>query len=165
MLAAEIEIRHPRAGESTVISDLALRSKAHWGYSAEFVEACRAELTFTPEQCDSGDMWVAGRGHELLGFHLLAGDGAVGEVVALFVDPAHIGTGVGRALLRHAREQAHARGIRLLYVDADPHAEAFYARHGARRVGGTPSGSIPGRVLPRMVFDSLVPAADRLAGE
>lgn len=116
------------------------------------MEACRDELTFTGEQCGSADMWVAANDDEILGFYLLTSDGAVGELVAMFVDPAHLGAGVGRALLQHAREQADVRGIRQLYVDADPHAEAFYAHHGARRIGQTPSGSIPGRVIPRMVF-------------
>lgn len=163
MLADDFEIRRPRSDESTAISELALRSKAYWGYSAEFLEACRAELTFTPEQCDSGNLWLAVRGGDVLGFHLLEGEGAVGEIIALFVDPAHIAAGVGRALLRHAREQADARGMRLLYVEADPHAEAFYAHHGAQRVGEVPSGSIPGRVIPRMVFRRRLLGADHEA--
>jgi hypothetical protein len=33
-------------------------------------------------------------------------------------------------------------------IDADPNAEAFYLAMGAVRIGQTPSGSIPGRVLP-----------------
>ncbi|MFC7945305.1 GNAT family N-acetyltransferase [Microbacterium oxydans] len=155
MSITDIEFRHPGAGESDAISALARRSKAHWGYSAEFMASCRDELTFTVEQCVSANIWVAARGDDVLGFYLLTGDGAVGELAAMFVEPAHIGTGVGRALLRHARGQADARGIRQLYVDADPHSEDFYAHHGARRVGDTPSGSIPGRVLPRMVFTGV----------
>nr|WP_211354784.1 hypothetical protein [Stackebrandtia albiflava] len=34
--------------------------------------------------------------------------------------------------------------------DADPGAEPFYRRMGAVRIGEAPSGSVPGRVLPRM---------------
>jgi SAM-dependent methyltransferase len=37
-----------------------------------------------------------------------------------------------------------------LTIDADPHAEAFYVAMGAARVGESPSGSIPGRMLPRL---------------
>jgi len=37
-------------------------------------------------------------------------------------------------------------------LDADPGAEPFYARFGARRTGEVPSGSIEGRMLPRMAF-------------
>lgn len=38
-------IRLARVTEAEILSDLALRSKAHWGYDAEFIEACRDELT------------------------------------------------------------------------------------------------------------------------
>jgi hypothetical protein len=37
-------------------------------------------------------------------------------------------------------------------VDADPYAAAFYRRCGAIDVGLVPSGSIPGRFLPRLRF-------------
>jgi hypothetical protein len=38
-----------------------------------------------------------------------------------------------------------------------PNAEGFYRKMGAERVGETPSGSIPGRMLPLMQV--RVPAA------
>ncbi len=44
----KIIIRPVDASEAAIISELAMRSKAHWGYSPEFVEACRAELSHTP---------------------------------------------------------------------------------------------------------------------
>lgn len=43
--------------------------------------------------------------------------------------------------------------IRQLTVDADPDAAPFYRRMGARDDGQAASGSIPGRLLPRLVFD------------
>ncbi|HWS50854.1 MAG TPA: GNAT family N-acetyltransferase [Microbacterium sp.] len=160
-------IRPATPGEADAISDLALRSKAHWGYSAEFLEMCRAELTYSPEQCTSPGMWVAAQGDELLGFYVIeaavletAGTGDEGELAALFVAPERIGEGIGGGLLRHALAQAAATGIRQLYLDADPGAEPFYRHHGARTVGETPSGSIPGRVLPRMTFDLGERASD-----
>ena len=42
---------------------------------------------------------------------------------------------------------ARVRGVQTLILDADPGAEAFYARFGARTTGIIPSGSIPGRSL------------------
>jgi hypothetical protein len=39
-------------------------------------------------------------------------------------------------------------------IDADPHAEAFYVRMGARRTGtGTVASRPEGRELPRLVLD------------
>jgi hypothetical protein len=42
-------IRPARPDECELLSELALRSKGCWGYDAEFLEACRAELTLVPE--------------------------------------------------------------------------------------------------------------------
>lgn len=147
----EAVLRPGRSDDAEALSELALRSKGHWGYSAEFLEACRAELTIRPEQIP--DVVVAELDGVVAGFRLLVANGDVAELDALFVDPPFIGSGVGRVLLAEVLSTARARGIQLIGLDADPGAEAFYARFGARTTGVTPSGSVAGRSLPRMVFD------------
>ena len=47
------------------------------------------------------------------------------------------------------RERLHPR-YRAMTVQSDPHAEGFYRAMGMERVGEVPSGSIPGRVLPKL---------------
>jgi len=150
---SDLQVRQARADEHDAISALALRSKGHWGYSAEFLEACREELTFDAATCQSGLMWVVTRSDTVLGFSLLRGEPPHGELAALFVDPAAIGTGCGRMLLEHSRHAAQAAGFTRLELDADPGAEPFYLRFGAYRIGTSPSGSIPGRELPRLTLD------------
>lgn len=144
-------LRAARPGEEAALTELALRSKGHWGYSAEFLDACRPELTVRPEQL--ADILVAEVDGVVAGFRLLTVDGPRGELDALFVDPPFIGSGVGRMLLTEALATARARGVDILSLDADPDAEPFYALFGARTVARVPSGSIPGRTLPRMEFD------------
>jgi GNAT superfamily N-acetyltransferase len=146
----EVTLRPARPAEAEAISELALRSKGYWGYDADFLEACRAELTYTAADCLSGRLVVAEQGDRLLGFYLLGGSAPDGELVALFVDPASIGGGLGRTLLEAALKHAGGLGYASLTLDADPGAEPFYARLGFARVGTARSGSIPGRVLPRM---------------
>jgi GNAT superfamily N-acetyltransferase len=151
----EIAFRPARAADARHLSDLALRSKGHWGYSREFLESCRAELTYSPQVCASGTMVVAERSQEVLGFYRLIADVPVSRLESLFVDPAAIGTGIGKALLEHALRAAAILGAAAVTLDADPHAEAFYTRYGASRTGEVPSPSIPGRTLPRMRFDVI----------
>ena len=146
----EVRVRPALSGEATAISALALRSKGHWAYDAAFLEACRAELTTDPGECDGRHVYVAERDGMMLGYYKLAGDPPVGELADLFVDPPAIGTGVGTLLLRHAIGQARVLGLQRLTIDAEPEAEAFYLRAGAVRTGSVPSGSIPGRELPQL---------------
>jgi GNAT superfamily N-acetyltransferase len=139
-----MRVRAALAGEEAALSELALRSKAHWGYDAAFLEACRQELRVTPEQVAGGQVCVAEDGRTV-GMSVVDLDAAA--LVALFVEPAAIGTGVGRALLTAARERAASAGLATLELESDPHAEAFYLAHGARRVGEVTSPST-GRRLP-----------------
>jgi hypothetical protein len=38
-----------------------------------------------------------------------------------------------------------------MVIEADPDAAPFYRKMGAKHCGFAPSGSIPGRVLPKLV--------------
>lgn len=137
--------------EAQSLSVLAMRSKAHWGYSGEFLEACRTELTWTPEALEAPDVcvFVAEVCSELAGFYAIdrISDSEF-ELAALFVEPSHIGRGVGRALIEHAKSEAKGRGASVLLIQGDPHAEDFYRAAGAELIGQRPSESVPGRLLP-----------------
>jgi GNAT superfamily N-acetyltransferase len=145
-------IRNARDGEHLALSELAMRSKAIRGYPADVLEAMRGELTLTAADGESDTLWLAETDGRILGFAVLSLDPPSAELEFLFVDPPAIGTGVGSALLRHALEAARSERVEVVVLDADPGAEAFYLRHGAVRVGDAPSGSIPGRFLPRLEF-------------
>src|SRR5262245_22156597 len=76
----------------------------------------------------------------------------VAELSLLFVEPTHIGTGVGRRLFEHAAATARTAGFDGFTIDADPYAEDFYRAMGAIRTGVAPSSVRPGRELPRLTF-------------
>ncbi|RKT88708.1 Acetyltransferase (GNAT) domain-containing protein [Saccharopolyspora antimicrobica] len=145
-------IRAAAPDEAAALSDLALRSKAHWGYDEAFLEACRAELTLRPDDLIEQRATVAQVGDRVVGFYTLAGRAPEGELTCLFIEPDHIGTGVGSRLWEHAVAAARALGLQRFTIDADPFAEDFYRKLGAVRVGVTPSDSIPGRELPRLIY-------------
>lgn len=145
-----MHIRPAQPGEESALTELAMRSKAHWGYDDAFMAACRAELTITPEHIPRID--VADLDGAVIGMVRLerSPNGSDGAIEDMFVDPDAIGTGVGRVLFRHAVRRAAAEGMKRLLVDADPNAEGFYESMGAVKVGESPSQSIPGRMLPRL---------------
>lgn len=134
---AAIRLRPADPGEAAALSALALRSKAVWGYDAAFLEACRAE-----------------RNGRTVGLSRLAAGpgpgGATAEVLLLFVEPGLLRGGVGRALFEVMEREARRLGAARIMASVDPGAEGFYRRMGMSRVGTEPSGSIPGRVLPRL---------------
>jgi len=146
-----IEVRAARPDEAGALTELAMRAKASWGYDAAFMAACREELTLTPEKMAGWQVWVADAEGTIAGMVALSLPGGA-EVEDFFVEPAFQGQGVGGALMAVLLGACRAAGVTTLSVDADPNAEAIYARLGFRTVGRSPSGSIPGRWLPRMAM-------------
>jgi N-acetylglutamate synthase-like GNAT family acetyltransferase len=137
--------------EAALISSLAIRSKGFWGYSGEFLEACRQELTYSEAKISSEDyeFWVCEKDGKVIGFYVLEIPGSTeAELEALFVEPDMIGNGFGRMLIEHAKGRAAARGIPEITIQGDPNAELFYESAGAVRTGQRESASIPGRFLP-----------------
>jgi GNAT superfamily N-acetyltransferase len=145
---SDVTLRLARVDEAAMLSELALRSKAHWGYSAEFIEACREELTVHPAQIEAGRVTVAVVDQVVVGTSTLTGTPPVGDVENLFVEPSSIGFGVGGVLFAAMRAAAIGAGFTTLRIEADPNALGFYEHQGAVKIGEEPSGSIPGRVLP-----------------
>ncbi|MFB7905660.1 GNAT family N-acetyltransferase [Kitasatospora sp. NPDC056076] len=148
-----MRIRSARPDEAELLTAIALRAKAYWGYDEAFMAACREELSLDAAAVERASTLVAEEGGRVLGFAVLSGAPPSGELDLLYVEPDRIGRGVGRALFEEVRDRARALGLRRFTVDADPNAEPFYLAMGAVRIGSTPSGSIPGRELPLLAVE------------
>ena len=146
-----IQIRPASVDERETLSELGLRSKAYWGYSAEFMAACREEMTLTVEDFENPDFqpFAAEQGCNIVGYYALnkLSDTDV-ELEALFVDPEQIGKGIGRMMLDHAKATARSNGSTTMIIQGDPNAARFYEKAGCIKIGERESGSIPGRFLP-----------------
>jgi GNAT superfamily N-acetyltransferase len=142
-------IRPAEASEAHPLSELALRSKGYWGYSAEFLKACRKELSVDIRYLEHHPVFVLDHNGKPAGFYSLEqiSEHEV-ELGLLFVEPKHIGLGFGRQLIEHAKQQALQAGYRSMLIQGDPNAARFYLAAGGEPAGSSPSGSIPGRMLP-----------------
>jgi N-acetylglutamate synthase-like GNAT family acetyltransferase len=143
-----MHIRPAGAEEADRLTSLALRAKAHWGYSEAFLAACRSELTYSPEAVGAGGFQVIEEDGAVRGFYALWKVSPTAmELDALFVDPDHLARGLGRRLLDHAKTACADAGMERLVIQADPNAAEFYEREGAERIGTRASEST-GRQLP-----------------
>jgi ribosomal protein S18 acetylase RimI-like enzyme len=111
-------------------------------------------LTITPQFVSDHPVFVALDDGTIVGFYALDVDGSSGSLEHLWVLPQAIGRGVGRALWDHAMKELAGQGVRTLEITADPNAEGFYLRMGARRVG-TKRYLLEGqeRLLPLLAMD------------
>ena len=150
----QLIIRAPDIAELPALSELCVRSKAVWGYDAAFMAACRSELSFHPGDLASSQIAVAARNNRVLGVaQVKMKDRNEADLAKLFVEPAAMRGGVGQALFAWASDAAREMGASQMTIEADPDAAPFYRRLGARDAGLVPSGSIAGRMLPKLVLE------------
>jgi GNAT superfamily N-acetyltransferase len=148
----EIILRPAASGEAAALTELCLRSKAHWGYDAAFLAACRDELTVSEAVASGPLLHIATVAGVLAAMAEIGEEDGTWHVEKLFVDPPFMGLGLGQRLLDWAARTAAEQGATSLEIAADPSAAPFYRRCGAVDAGEIPSGSIPGRFLPRLVL-------------
>jgi GNAT superfamily N-acetyltransferase len=145
-------LRRARPEEAAFLPALTLRSKAHWGYDAEFMAGAARKLVLSAEAIARDEVWVLETpdGTVLGYYRVLRAEPPVLE--DLWVEPHRIGTGLGRILWNHAVEVARSTGSSFMDLVADPNAVGFYERMGAVHSGEIASTIRSGRMLPRMRF-------------
>ncbi|HEU4886190.1 MAG TPA: GNAT family N-acetyltransferase [Longimicrobium sp.] len=150
--AERLAIRPAREGDAAALSAIAHAAKRHWGYPEAWIARWRDVLTITPAFIRDHIVFVAADADDhARGFYALAIERADAVLEHLWIEPAWMGRGLGRELLSHAVATARDHGAGRLEIDSDPHAEEFYRRMGARRIGEVRADvdDVP-RVLPRM---------------
>ena len=143
------QIRRALHDEAESLGHLAFRSKAYWGYSEDFMEACRAELTLSASYLREHSAFIIECDQTVAGFYTLERlSHTEVELGYLFVEPSMIGKGYGRKLIDHAKEHARSLGYESMIIQSDPNAVRFYRATGGSVIGTKESMSIPGRVIP-----------------
>jgi GNAT superfamily N-acetyltransferase len=137
--ALEAEIRPAAPEEAELLTEIAIASKAHWGYDARFMDRFAAVIAIDSHYLAQNEVWVAQSAGKVAGFYGLVHHGAVAELDHLWLLPAYIGQGLGRRLFEHAVARAAARGAQRLEWEAEPNAVGFYRRMGGATARETTS--------------------------
>lgn len=144
-------IRRALTTEAETLTQIAKDAKRYWGYPEHWLNFWQDDLTIRPEFVDDNPVYVAEGEGNVLGFYALILKKEKAELDHLWVAPAHIGSGVGKALFLHAMQSVARGNVSELEILSDPNAEGFYRKMGAHRIGEAVS-EIDGqpRSLPRL---------------
>lgn len=135
------------------LTEIALKSKAFWGYSDELIESWREELTITSKMISSSHIFKFIVDDRTVGFYFLNPPKEKSiELEMLFVLPEYIGNGIGKQLLQHSFKEAINLNAKTMTLLADPNAVRFYESKGFYKISQKQS-SIAGRFLPVMQKD------------
>lgn len=144
-------IRKAAAYEHAHLSEIAIASKAHWGYSQRFMQACADELLVTEDDLLNPlyTYWVILFDDDIAGYAALRPiDDHIIELNALFIKPSFMHKGAGSKIFKHFMPLLKISSYTHLRIFSDPQAAKFYEKMGAVLVGQEPSGSITNRFLP-----------------
>ena len=143
-------IRKAKLQEAEILTNLALVSKAHWGYTLEQLAEWKEELTLSKHYIIDNKVLVLEKNHLILGFYAyIRKTPKTVDLDFLFVDPQHIRKGFGKLLITHFIEEMKRQNFEVVTVDSDPNAEKFYRHFGFETISKKPS-SIKDRFLPVM---------------
>ncbi|WP_036482092.1 GNAT family N-acetyltransferase [Myxosarcina sp. GI1] len=144
------KIRKAKASESKLLSNLALRLKAYWGYSQKFIDTCWQEITYSKEYIQNNYVFVAEDENNILGFYSLKLfiNTADIELDALFIEPSCIKQAYGRKLIEHAKFISRKLKKQNMVIFGNPNTKDFYLKVGAKFVGKRKSDTFSNRYLP-----------------
>jgi GNAT superfamily N-acetyltransferase len=149
---AEVRIRPVRLDEGERLREIAVASKAHWGYDLEFVRSWAARGDYSPDGLRDKEVYVAEAHGRAIAWAAFIPRGEVMWLDDLWVEPEWIGKGVGSLLFHRIVERARARGGTRLEWQAELNSIGFYEKVGGRYLrDGEPTSW--GRILPIMGFD------------
>jgi GNAT superfamily N-acetyltransferase len=134
-----MQIVRAQPEQATTLTEIAHGAKRHWGYPEKWMAAWRDILTMKPEFLAANISYSAVEDGTVVGFYVLTTEADGLHLDHLWVLPAAMRRGIGRALFVHAIAQGKERGFDSIKTEADPNAEGFYLRMGAKRVGTTVS--------------------------
>ena len=146
-----MQIRRAVPAESEMLTALAHAAKRHWNYPQDWIDSWKSDLTLTPGFIAAHEVFVVIIEDAIAGCCALVVNERRAELEHMWIDPRQMGRGIGRALFEYTTRRAGDLGFSELELSADPHAEPFYKRMGAKRIGDVPADMFgQPRVLPRM---------------
>ncbi|KYG83074.1 hypothetical protein AWW67_06530 [Roseivirga seohaensis] len=130
------------------LNRISFASKQHWGYPEEWMELWKEDLLLTERDFEVQQIYKLVLEKMIIGFCAIQELPEVYDVTNLWIEPTQIGKGFGKLLLSFCIEKVVLNN-KLIVVEADPNAEAFYANQGFVTYGQ--KESLPkGRFLPLM---------------
>jgi len=146
---AKIQMAYPE--HASALTVIAISAKRHWNYPERWIEFWLSSLSISPGYISDHETWMSIANSKPVGFYSLRVDYEILLLDNLWVLPDFMGGGIGRRLFEHALERSKALNASILKIEADPNAQSFYEKMGARKVdeyrsevGGQP------RILPIM---------------
>ena len=119
---------------ASILTEIAVSAKRHWNYPEEWIQHWIPQLTISAEYISSNEVWMMTDEEKPIAFYTLSQNEEGLWLDNLWVLPEYIGQGIGKTLFEHALERCKIKKISVLKIEADPNAQRFYEKMGAKQV-------------------------------
>ncbi len=155
-------IRPAKQNEANILTKISFLSKGYWNYPQEYFEIWNNELTINPGYIEKNDVYVYENGGAVVGYYSiveLSEDIDISGIKIgkgfwlehMFIEPLHIGKGIGSKMFHHLRKLCGEEGIIELGILSDPKSKGFYEKMGCQYVKELPS-TIKNRTTPYLML-------------
>jgi GNAT superfamily N-acetyltransferase len=147
-----IKIRHADAGEYEILNDIAVSSEASFGYGEQYVQIFKSIYKVTEKSISSNPTYVLQEGCNINGFYSLHIENRDASLKYLFIEPASIGMGFGKALWKHMVYTCKGLEVEKVIIAANPKIKDFYIKMGAEMIDETELLIIGGVRMQRLIY-------------
>lgn len=114
------------------LTELAVRSKRHWGYSKEAMELWNINLTMTEEFLNTHTVIKATLEDDIVGFFALEEIQATTRIAQYWVDTPFMRKGYGSAMFKYLKDFLKSNHVEKATIVLDPNGLAFFENKGAK---------------------------------
>lgn len=147
-----VNIRNARADEHDILSNIAAKSEAYWGYDSDYMNKFKSVYSVSEEFINTYPTVVIEKDENTVGFYGLINKNNETSLEYFFIEPEYIGKGYGKLLWNYLVSDCKNLGIKEFSIVTSPQAKDFYVKMGAILWGEVESLLKEGRLIPQLIY-------------
>ncbi|MCC7118477.1 MAG: GNAT family N-acetyltransferase [Anaerolineales bacterium] len=129
-----LQIVRAQPEHASNLTEIAVSAKRHWNYPEAWIQAWLPQLTISAEYISANEVWMMRDEIKPIAFYALTQNEEDAELEHLWVLPEYMGKGIGKQLFNHLLERCKLLHVSVLKIYADPNAQVFYEKMGAKQI-------------------------------
>ncbi|ARC83771.1 acetyltransferase family protein [Clostridium argentinense CDC 2741] len=147
-----LNIRRAKVDEYEMLTDIAIKSEAYWGYDSNYMDKFKSIYNVSEEFIKNNSTVLIEEDNSIVGFYgLICKDNEI-SLEYFFIEPKYIGKGYGKLLWNYLVSDCKNLGIKDFDIVTSPQAKEFYVKMGAIPCGEVESLLKKGRIIPQLIY-------------
>ena len=147
-----VKIRSAQANEYDILTNIATKSEAYWGYDSNYMNRFKSIYNVSEEFINNNPTIIIEDDENIVGFYCVINNWSGASLEYFFIEPKYIGNGYGKLLWNDLIQNCKNLGIKEFNIVTSPQAKEFYVKMGAIPCGEVESLLKKGRIIPQLIY-------------